>query len=74
MNAGCSNVTSADRNVIAENYENCRAINSKVQKLEFYVKDGEVYKPAPWVKEWFDAETRTWNAMNAWANNEKVTK
>ena len=73
-NVGCSNVTAPEREVIKKNASNCSAINSQIQKMDFYTKDGDSYNPAPWVKEWWNADERAWNALNAWANKEAVTK
>jgi hypothetical protein len=60
--AGCSIVMPADRAVIHDHYLNASAINAKVQAedtLPIYVRT------------WWDAEEKTWKAMDAWSKGEK---
>jgi hypothetical protein len=74
MITGCSNVTSSDANVIAQNKANVVAMNNKIKDLEFKTvdKDGNV-KDAPWVKQWWQAEQTSWEALDAWANKRRAT-
>ena len=59
---GCSYVTPADQAVIHANYQNAVAINAKVQV--------DPACPA-YAKVWWDAEAKTWVAMDAWAKGVK---
>jgi len=62
---GCSVVTPSDRALIHDHRLNADAINVKVQ--------ADANLPA-WVREWWDAEARTWRAIDAWAAGKPFSK
>jgi hypothetical protein len=67
----CTFVKPADRIVIADHAANAEAVNKKVQQFNYIeVSPDGTQKPADYIKVWWAAEHKTWQALKAWSKGE----
>jgi len=79
--AGCSYTCPSDQQVFTKNASNARAMNTKIQGYTFTAtpkpttaNPNPVPEPAPWVNQWWNAEEKTLNNMEAWSQGKGSVK